>query len=793
MARKKNPDTNKSSRKAWPERVSDWYTSVLPVMKSTLKKVQQWIPFLATKDRRKKAAILKQHDYTDCGAACLASVSAYYGLQLPIARIRQMAFTDQKGTNMLGMLEAAQKIGFSAKAVKGAYENLASIPYPTIAHVIIDQKLHHYVVMYGISDEGVEIMDPAKGTLRTVSPADFRKIWTGIMMLLAPIEEFKQGDEKVPVVTRFAYLLKPHKALLIQILVGAAAYTLLGLATSIYLQKILDYVLPDGNQNLLNLMSLFMIFILFVQLFINYTRTILTIKTGQQIDARLILGYYKHLLKLPQQFFDTMRVGEIISRMNDAVKIRVFINDVLVALAVNIFIVIFSFVLMFTAYWKLALVMLTVIPLYGIIYIISNRVNKKTQRRLMEDSADLEAQLVESVNAVGTIKRFGLEEYANVKTEGRFVKLLRSIYVSATNSLGVSSGSSFVSGLFTVVLLWVGATFVLNNSLSPGELLSFYSLMGYFTSPVISLIGMNKTMQDALIAADRLFEIMDLETESDENKTTLEKDMIGDIHFKDVSFRYGTRVHVFESLNMHVEKGKITAVVGESGSGKTTLLSLLQNIYPLQSGHITIGDLDIKYISSDSLRTMVSVVPQTVDLFAGSVIENIAVGVYDPDMRKVLGICKQIGILDFIETLPNGFNTYLGENGTNLSGGQRQRLAIARALYKEPEILILDEATAALDSLSEQNIQNAIHELREQGKTIILIAHRLSTVMSADKIVVMHKGDIIEEGGHDALLKAGGAYYKMWEQQFPMIGKLTGTRAKRTPRKKDDDTSHKEN
>lgn len=791
MARKKN-DTEPKKTDALKYRLNNRYKGLLTVASTIKKAVLRWQPFTATKDQRKKRAILKQHDYTDCGAACLASVAAYYGLQLPIARIRQLAFTDQKGTNMLGMLEAAQKIGFSAKAVKGNYENLADIPYPAVAHVIIDQRLHHYVVIYGHTEKGLEVMDPAKGTLKLMNPSDFRKIWTGIVMLLAPLPEFKPGTETVSVITRFSFLLRPHKALLFQILVGAAAYTVLGLATSIYLQKILDYVLPDGNQNLLNLMSLFMVFILFVQLFINYTRTLLTIKTGQQIDARLILGYYKHLLRLPQQFFDTMRVGEIISRMNDAVKIRVFINDVLIALAVNIFIVIFSFILMFTAYWKLAFIMLTVIPLYGLVYVISNRINKKTQRRLMEDSADLEAQLVESVNAVGTIKRFGLEDYANVKTEGRFVKLLRSTYVSATNSLGVSTGGSFISGLFTIVLLWTGSTFVLNSTLSPGELLSFYALMGYFTGPVIGLIGMNKTMQDALIAADRLFEIMDLETESDENKTRLEQDMIGDIEFKDVGFRYGTRVQVFENLNMSIKKGNITAVVGESGSGKTTLLSLLQNIYPLQSGRISIGDIDLKYISSESLRSLVSVVPQQVDLFAGSVLENIAVGSYEPDMRKILVICRQIGILDFIEALPNGFNTYLGENGTNLSGGQRQRLAIARALYKEPEILILDEATAALDSLSEQHIQQAILELREQGKTIILIAHRLSTVRTADKIIVMHKGEVVEEGNHDVLLKAEGAYYHMWEQQFPTLQK-TAARVRKAPRKKDDDAPAREN
>jgi ABC-type bacteriocin transporter len=710
--------------------------------------------------------IIKQHDLTDCGAACLASVAAFYGLQLPIARIRQYAGTDLKGTNVLGLIEAATRIGFSAKAVKGAFESIYALPHPVIAHVIIDQRLQHYVVVFAASPKGIRIMDPAKGTMQVMPPEEFKKIWTGIAVLLAPGESFSPGKDAKTVTDRFRSLLQPHMPMLFQIILGAMVYTLLGLCTSVYLQKIIDYVLPDGNRNLLNLMGLLMVFILLSQLFINYMKGLLTIKTGQQIDARLILGYYKHLLRLPQQFFDTMRVGEIVSRMNDAVKIRVFVNEALINVAVNIFILIFSFAMMFTSYWKLALILFTVVPLYALIYYYSNKFNKRTQRRLMEKSADLEAQLVESINAIGTIKRFGLEEYSNIKTETRFVRLLQTIFQSGRNSLIVGSSSQFISGMFTVVLLWAGSSFVLDRQLTAGELLGFYALMGYFTGPVVALIGMNKTMQDALIAADRLFEIMDLEVESTANTSTLTRDMMGDIEFKNVHFRYGTRENVFKGLNLTISKGSITAIVGESGSGKTTLLSLVQNIYPLQSGSIQINGLDIKYINPFSLRTLVSVVPQQVHLFAGSVVENIALGEVEPDMKKVIGICRQLGILEFIEALPGGFTTYIGENGMSLSGGQRQRIAIARALYKEPELLILDEATSSLDSLSEQYIQDAICALRDAGKTILLIAHRLGTVLNADKIVVMRQGDIVEEGTHEALLVKEGAYFRLWEQQM---------------------------
>ena len=387
----------------------------------------------------------------------------------------------------------------------------------------------------------------------------------------------------------------------------------------------------------------------------------------------------------------------------------------------------------------------------------------------MENSADLESQLVESLTSATTIKRFGLESWANLKTEGNFVKLLQTIFKSGKSGIYLGTFSEFISALFTIVLLWYGSYLVLDNEITPGELLSFYSIIGYFTGPAQSLIGANKSIQDALIAADRLFEIMDLEREETENKVKLTPDLVGDITFSDVSFRYGTRVQVFENLSLKINKGQITALVGESGSGKSTMMSLLQNLYPLSSGYIKIGDYDIKHIDNESLRQRVSVVPQQIDLFNGNIIENIAVGDFEPDMRRILGICQVLGIVEFVEKMPQGFETPIGENGASLSGGQRQRIAIARALYRNPEVLILDEATSALDTISEQYVQNTIKHLREHGKTIILIAHRLSTVRHADKIMVLENGKLLEEGNHSALFEKRGKYFELWVKQFEGI------------------------
>ena len=715
---------------------------------------------------------VKQRDITDCGAACLASVASYYKLEMPVARIRQIAGTDTKGTNVLGMVKAAEKLGFSAKGVKGNQDSLSKIPLPTIAHIIVERnkmQLHHYVVIYKVNDKQLTYMDPGDGEMHTFIMEEFMKQWTGVLILLMPNDDFVEKNEKVSNFKRFVFLLAPHKSVLTQSLTGAILYTVLGLSTSIYIQKITDNVLPTGNTNLLNLLSVGMLIIVVFQILLGINQTLFMLKTGQKIDTRLILGYYKHLLKLPQRFFDTMRVGEIISRINDAVKIRAFINDVSISLTVNVFIVLFSFTLMFIYSWKLALIMLIVIPLYAVIYIITNKLNKKQERKLMEHSANLESQLVESLNSVRTIKQFGIEDFSNMKTEVSFIGLLKIVFKSGKNSMFSTYSSEAISKVFTVILLWVGSYFVIDNEITPGELLSFYAIIGYFMGPVASIIGANKSIQNALIAADRLFEIMDLERESTENKIELKRESVGDIKFENIRFAYGTRKEVFNDFSFTIPKGKLTAVIGESGSGKTTLASLLQKLYPLNTGKITINDLDINHFTYESLRTMVSAVPQQLNLFSGNIVDNIAVGDLQPDMERIVSIIQQLGLIPFIEKLPNGFNTQIGENGTLLSGGEKQRLAIARALYKNPEILVFDEATSSLDSESEQHVKTVIQELKQQGKTILIIAHRLSTVIDADKIAILENGQLMEEGDHTTLYKAKTKYYDMWQKQLPLI------------------------
>ncbi|MFZ4455193.1 MAG: peptidase domain-containing ABC transporter [Bacteroidales bacterium] len=710
---------------------------------------------------------IKQQDITDCGAACLASVAAHYKLKLPIAQIRQIAGTDKKGTNLFGLYQAAEKLGFQCKGVRGDVDSLPSIPTPTIAHVVINGALEHYVVIYLVKKGFVRYMDPADGQLHKIEVAKFQQMWTGVLLLIAPSVDFRSGNEQISNFSRFLFLLRPHRSILLQSIFGAILYTVLGLSTAIYLQKITDNVLINGNVNLLNLLSVIMLVLLVLQLFVGAAKSVFMLQTGQKIDAQLILGYYKHLLKLPQQFFDTMRVGEIISRVNDAVKIRQFINETAVGLIVNLFIVFFSFVLMYIYSWKLALILSAIIPLYILLYLVVNGLNKKQERKLMEGTAELESQLVESIQSVKTIKQFGIEQYANLKTEKRFISLLNTVYRSGLNSVFSTFSSEFLTKLFTILILWIGSYAVLNQSITPGELLSFYAIIGYFTAPMAALVSMNKSIQNALIAADRLFEIMDLQRESEQENIELKPEYLGDITFHDVSFSYGTRTDVFDRFNFTIPKGKLTAIIGESGSGKSTLAALLQKLYRIGSGKITIGEHNIDSFTMLSLRHYIGAVPQEVNLFAGNVVENIALGEFEPNIERVIEVCRSVGILEFIEQLPNGFGTYIGENGASLSGGQKQRLAIARALYKNPEILILDEATSSLDSESEVFVRKTIQGLIDAGKTVLVIAHRLSTVVDADKIAVLKAGEVVEEGTHESLYKSKDLYYNMWQKQIP--------------------------
>ncbi len=720
---------------------------------------------------------VRQHDMTDCGAACLATISKQNGYKISISKIREIAGTDKQGTNAYGVIQAAEQLGFSAKGVKGKAEAFFSeFPLPCIAHVIVDGGLMHYVVIHKITKKQVIIADPGRGIVKLTPEEFFGQIkeegkppkyqWTGILILLVKKETFQKRDETQGIFERFLHLLLPQKRLLTHIFVASLLYTVLGILAAFYFQELVDSVLPDGLRRTMFTLSVGVILLNIFRVLLSAIRSHLLLYLSQKLDIALLLGYYRHVLALPMSFFGTRKVGEIISRFTDASKVRDAISGATLTIMIDTLMAVAGGIILYMQNATMFGISFLIVVLYGVIVITFNKKYKKLNERQMEDNAQLTSYLVESLNGIQTVKAYNAERKANQETEKKFVKLLRSIFDLCLLGNIQASLKTAVELIGGVVILWVGGVNVINGNLTMGQLITYNSLLVYFLDPVKNLINLQPQMQTAVVAAERLGEILDLDAEKSENeqKKMRPESLSGDIEFKEVDFRYGTRRLVLENINLHIKKGEKVAFVGESGSGKTTLSKLLLHLYQPEKGAILVNHNHIEDIQIEMLREKIAYIPQETFLFSGSILENLTLGMDDVTMDEVIEAAKKARAHDFINELPLRYETRLEENGSNLSGGQRQRLAIARAMLKKPDILILDEATSNLDAITERALDTTIREFCKD-MTTIFIAHRLSTIKNCDRIYVMEKGKIIESGTHKELQNMGGKYAELVRQQ----------------------------
>ena len=720
---------------------------------------------------------VKQHDITDCGAACLATICKQNGYKIGITRIREVAGTDKQGTNVYGLIKAAEQLGFSTKAVKGNKEAFFSeFPLPCIAHVIVDGNLLHYVVIHKISKKQVIISDPAVGIVKLKPEEFFGEVhekekppkyqWSGVLVLLVKNETFKKGDETKGLFSRFFYLLLPQKKLLLHIFVASLIYTVLGILGAFYFKELLDSVLPDGLRKTLTTISIGVILLNVFKVLLNAFRSHLMLYLSQKLDIALLLGYYRHVIELPMNFFGTRKVGEIISRFNDAGKVRDAISGATLTIMIDTIMACAGAIILYMQNPRLFGIAVIIVMLYGIIVTLFHRSYEKLNRKQMENNSQLTSYMVESLNGIQTVKSYNAERKVNRETEVKFVKLLRSVFNLSWVSNIQASLKFFIELVGGVIILWVGGVSVINGEMTIGALITFNSLLAYFLDPIKHLIDLQPQIQTAVVAADRLGEILELEAEKDESeyKKMTPESLSGDIEIKNLNFRYGTRKLVLENIDITIKNGQKVAFVGESGSGKTTLSKLLLNLYSAESGEILINGNNIKDINIETLRERIAYIPQETFLFSGSIFENLTLGLDNATMDDIIDASKMAQAHDFINELPLRYQTRLEENGTNLSGGQRQRLAIARAMLKKPDILILDEATSNLDAITERALDRTIHEFAG-NMTTIFIAHRLSTIKNCDVIYVMDKGKIIESGTHKELILQGGKYAYLVKQQ----------------------------
>ena len=749
---------------------------------------------------------VRQHDSTDCAAASLAMVCLHYKKEITITRLRDMMGTDMKGTNLVGLQKAANELGFSTAAVRVDRENfLSDFTLPAIAQVITDQGLTHFVVIFKkttIKDDDarrkhvvqeeerkadaskkykckdyVVIGDPAN-ELKKISLDEFYKNFTGVLLLLNPTAEFKGGTGKHKVegkeeakaarnnmLKRYMDLLLPQKKLFAYAILSSVILTLIGIVSTVFNKAIMDEVLPYGLKSLL--ISLIVVFSV-----VNLTSTLLStvrqwilIFLSIKIDIPLMLGYFEHVYKLPMKFFASRKTGEITTRYSDAGTIKSVLTSIAMSVVMDIVMAVGTGFVLFRMNSSLFSITLFTTVLSLLLVIIFKQPYKRINEETMVQSAVLNSQMIESLRGIETIKCNACEERELEALEREYIKSLKISLRSSKISTGQSLISSVIMTVLNMVTTYVGITQVLNGQLTLGGYMAFSTLSSYFTSPVSELVSLQMSIQQAQISIKRLTEIMDYESEQDETREYTEMEKIdGDIEFKDVSFRYGSRSPALSHVSFTIPYGKKVALVGSSGSGKSTITKLLLKYYEPESGTISVGGVDLDEYSNASVRRAIAYVPQNVELFSKTIYDNIRISRPEASLDEVKAAAKKADAHEFIRKLPLQYNTYLEEAGNGLSGGEKQRLALARAFLKDANLYILDESTSSLDFGTENTIFDMIYN-QLADRSMLIVAHRLSTIRDCDLILVMDHGEIVERGTHEELLAKQGKYYELWSLQ----------------------------
>ena len=742
---------------------------------------------------------VRQHDTTDCAAACLAMVCLHYKKEVTITRLRDMMGTDLKGTNLVGLQKAANELGFSTAAVRVDRENfLSDFSLPCIAQVITDQGLAHFVVVFKkttIKDEGerrkhmlkesesakedekngkkhkckdyVIIGDPAT-ELKKISLDEFYKNFTGVLLLMNPTSEFKGGKvEKGGMFKRYIDLLLPQKKLFFYAIFASLITTILGIASSMFNKILMDEVLPYGLNNLLVTLILVFSMVSLTNTLIGFVRQWVLIHLSIKIDIPLMMGYFGHIFHLPMKFFATRKTGDITTRYSDADTIKSIFTSIALSLVMDISMAVITGIILFRMNAMLFSISLFMALVSILLVLVFKQPYKRINEETMIQSAALNSQMIESLRGIETIKCNANEDTQLENLEKEYIKSLKISLRSSRISTGQGLISTFISTGFSMLTTYVGISQVLHGEMTLGGFMAFSTLSSYFTSPLSNLIGLQMSIQEAGISMKRLTEIMDYpaEDENDEGSelTPLEK-VEGDIEFKDVTFRYGNRAPALDHISFTIPAGKKVALVGSSGSGKSTITKLLLKYYDPEDGEIDVNGVNLAEYSNHSVRRAIAYVPQNVELFSKTIYDNIRISRMDATLDEVKEAAKKADAHEFIRHLPLQYNTYLEEAGNGLSGGEKQRIALARAFLKDSNLYILDESTSNLDFATENLIFNMIYD-QLADRSMLIVAHRLSTVRDCDMILVMDHGQIVERGTHEELLAKEGRYYELWNMQ----------------------------
>jgi len=719
----------------------------------------------------------QQLDAMDCGPTCLRMISRFYGKHFTLQTLRDKSYLARDGVSMLGIADAAESIGFKSMGAKVSWEKLIEdAPLPLIAH----WKQNHFVVVHKIRKEKVFVADPQLGMI-VYTKQEFLNGWLsttsdgeekGTILLLQPTPEFYQQDEEEKNRTGLRFLgkyLLPHKKLGYQLIIGLLLGAIINLILPFLFQGIVDFGISNADPGFIYLILAFQFVLLMSSMGINFIRRWILLHMSTRINIAIISDFLTKLMRLPVGFFETKHTGDILQRIGDHRRVESFITTSSLNIIFSLFnLIVFSIILAIFS-WKILFIFLIGSGLYFLWVQLFMKRRRTLDHKEFSKLSENQSKIIQLVHGIQDIKINNAERPKRWEWENIQAGLFR------INSKGLSidqyqeAGGRFVNELKNILITVVAALAVINGSMTLGMLLAVSYILGQLNSPLEQLIDFMHRAQDASISLERLNEIHETndEFENRTGMTVLQKG--AEISIKDLTFSYGGPYSkpVLSNINLKLESNTVTAIVGRSGSGKTTLVKLLLGFYPPSDGEIRIGDQSIVHIPSDFWRQHCGVVLQDGYIFSDSIAKNIALGHEEIDIEKLVYAAKMSCINEFIDQLPLGYNTIIGSQGLPLSGGEKQRILIARAIYNDPDFLFIDEGTSSLDASNEKQIMENL-ETVFKGKTVIIVAHRLSTVKNASNILVLEKGKIMEQGTHKQLTKNKGAYYELIRNQLEL-------------------------
>ena len=701
-----------------------------------------------------------QMDQKDCGVASLAMVFGYFGSYYSLARLRELAKTTINGTTALGLVKAAETLGFEPQAIQADMTLFDSpnLIFPFVVHVLKDKEFFHYYVVTGMDQQNIHIADPdPEVRLTKLSRERFEEEWTGTTIFVAPSPNYQPHKDKNQGLTSFLPILINQKGLITNIILATVLVTLINIVGSYYLQSIIDTYVPNQTSSTLSIISICLVIVYALQQILSFAQDYLLIILGQRLSIDVILSYIKHIFNLPMSFFATRRTGEIVSRFTDANSIIDALASTIISIFLDISMMLMISIILFLQNRSLFFMSLLGLPIYAVIIIAFMKPFEKMNRDTMEANATLSSSIIEDINGIETIKSLASEKTRYQKLDREFVDYLKRSFTYSRAESQQKSLKKFAQLLLNVCVLWMGANFVMDGKMSLGQLITYNTLLYYFTNPLENIINLQSKLQTAQVANSRLNEVYRVNSEFEGQKMVEDLSMVqGDMTFKGIHYKYEYGQDILSDINLNIKQGSKIALVGVSGSGKSTLAKMMVNFFNPSQGEIRLGGMNLNQIDKKSLRKHINYLPQQPYVFNGTILENLLLGAKEGTTQEdILRAVELAEIREDIERMPLNYQTELTSDGTGISGGQLQRIALARALLTDAPILILDEATSSLDILTEKRI---VDNLMNLDKTLIFIAHRLTIAERVEKVIVLDRGKIVEEGNHADLLARNSFY-----------------------------------